>query len=286
MIVLQNTMPVQILRGIHREPVEPVAFHFAKIVVVTSGWTNLTHGGQVFPLKTGDVALLPSGARVGAEPCSTVETVTLYLDPDYLRNQIALVKGISPIIALLCVAADGRGGIVTFRCASKRGLLLINHAKALSRAAGKGTTARLSLLGSSLSFLAMLGQPVAELTTSAPRAEVRCSIDAFRRDLARQWKVSDLVREVSLSPSQLVRSFNAAFGESPMSMLQRLRTEKFAELLLATDWSVQRCSAEVGWVGSGSASRMMRRFYGITPSQYRRSISPQRSVSQELSSPV
>ncbi|RCS62963.1 AraC family transcriptional regulator [Microbacterium sp. JB110] len=54
-----------------------------------------------------------------------------------------------------------------------------------------------------------------------------------------------------------------------MRVLTRLRAEKFAELLHMTGWSVQRCSEAVGWPDASHAARMMKRIYGLTPTQYR-----------------
>lgn len=55
-----------------------------------------------------------------------------------------------------------------------------------------------------------------------------------------------------------------------MQVLTRMRVERLAELLLTTDWTVQRCAEAVGWIDPCYASRIMKRIYGITPSEYRK----------------
>lgn len=82
--------------------------------------------------------------------------------------------------------------------------------------------------------------------------------------------MSDLSRLVHLSGSQLTRVFDAELGASPMHVLMRLRVERLSELLLMTNWTVQRCAESVGWFDPGYATRIMKRFYGTTPSDYRK----------------
>lgn len=82
--------------------------------------------------------------------------------------------------------------------------------------------------------------------------------------------MDDLSRLASLSRSQLTRAFNSSLGISPVQVLARLRVEKLAELLLTTDWTVQRCAEAVGWLDPCYATRIMKRLYRITPSEYRK----------------
>ena len=63
-----------------------------------------------------------------------------------------------------------------------------------------------------------------------------------------------------------------------MQVLARMRVEKLAELLLTTDWTVQRCADAVGWFDPCYATRIMKRLYGITPSEYRKAARSQTPV--------
>lgn len=269
---MQEGNPLRVLRAVHHEPVAPVAFPHTKIVLVTSGWTHLTHRDYLVPLAEGDISILPSGARVGGEPLPTAETVTLYLNPDYLRQQLTWTHRQVPLAALLDSAADGAGDIVPISPPAQRRRALIDQARALAHTDSARSAPSLRLLGGALSLIATLDLADGLARPVIPRREVRVTVEAMRADITRRWTATDLSRAVSLSHSQLVRLFNAAFGEPPITVLQRLRAEHLASLLLTTNWSVQRCAAAVGWNDAGHASRMMIRFHGLTPSRYRRMI--------------
>lgn len=273
---MQEGNPLRVLRAVHRAPIAPVAFPHTKIVLITSGWTRLAHRDYLVPLAEGDLAILPSGARVGGEPLPTVETVTLYLDPNYLRQQLIWTHRQVPLAALLDSAADGAGDIVAISPPVARRRALIDQARALARAGSTRSTPSLRLLGGALTLIATLDSCDALTRPAIPRREVRETVDAMRADIARRWTAVDLSRAANLSHSQLVRLFNAAFGEPPITVLQRLRAERLASLLLTTDWSIQQCATAVGWNDAGYACRMMIRFHGLTPSRYRRMINHRR----------
>ncbi|MDN6283268.1 MAG: AraC family transcriptional regulator [Corynebacterium sp.] len=248
--------PLRVRRVLHDREVDPVAYPEANIVVATAGWTNLHHHDRVVSLGEGDVAVLPARARVGGRPLSAVETVTLYLDPEFLTQQLSWASMSMPIATTLYAAAQGYGQILTLRPSAGERTTFVQRARRLAECDVPTEPVSFGLLGASLRFLATLDQPVDPYPVTIPRQEVRAIITAFRRDLARRWTATDLARQVNLSTSQLTRLFNSAFAVSPMRVLARLRAERFAELLQMTDWSVQRCAEAVGWPDPSYATRM------------------------------
>ncbi|MGO2933932.1 hypothetical protein, partial [Microbacterium sp.] len=131
-----------------------MAFPQTKIVLVTSGWTHLTHRDYVVPLAEGDLAILPSGAHVGGEPLPKTETVTLYFDPSYLRQQLTWTRRQGPLAALLNSAADGAGDIVPIRPPAKCRRALIDQAHTLAHTDSAWSAPSLRLLGGALSLIA------------------------------------------------------------------------------------------------------------------------------------
>ncbi|MGO3658776.1 MAG: helix-turn-helix domain-containing protein [Micrococcaceae bacterium] len=155
---------------------------------------------------------------------------------------------------------------------------LIAQARTLAACDASIECVSLGMLGACLSFLARIEHVVSPASSVLPRSEVRSVVAALRSDLARRWTVDDLSRLVNLSSSQLTRLFNSSLGASPMQVLARMRVEKLAELLLTTDWTVQRCADAVGWFDPCYATRIMKRLYGITPSEYRKAARSQTPV--------
>lgn len=258
--------PVVVRRELHRVPVGPVSYPFAKVVVIAAGWTVLAHRDQSATLAEGDVAILPTGAQIGGTPLPVVETVTLYVEPAFLRELLLWAGDYASPLVLLDAAARGSGGISIIRLPVSVRRRLTALARDLAR---QRSDDGLGLLGATASFLSMLGHPVTVPSAVPPRGEVRAVVAALRDDLARRWTSAELSHAVNLSQSQLARLFKAGLGAPPIAVLQRLRVERLAELLRTTDWSVQRCSTAVGWTDASYATRMMRRICGITPTQYR-----------------
>lgn len=88
--------------------------------------------------------------------------------------------------------------------------------------------------------------------------------------IAEPWTLSFLAEEVHLSRSQLVRSFDATTGLSPMAYLRQMRVERMARLLVSTDLSVAEAARSVGWKNQFHASQCFHAHYGISPTEYRR----------------
>src|SRR3979490_2035773 len=72
-----------------------------------------------------------------------------------------------------------------------------------------------------------------------------------------------------LSEGHFIRSFRAAFGETPHRYLQRRRVERSMFLLRETDCSVTDICFDVGFTSRGTFSRTFREIVGEPPSDYR-----------------
>ncbi|MGH3302745.1 MAG: helix-turn-helix domain-containing protein [Streptosporangiaceae bacterium] len=96
----------------------------------------------------------------------------------------------------------------------------------------------------------------------------------LRTRLAEPWTLTTLAEEVHLSRSQLVRSFDATVGMSPMAYLRKMRVERMARLLVSTDLSVAEAARSVGWRNQFHASQCFHAHYGVSPTEYRRRQTP------------
>jgi transcriptional regulator GlxA family with amidase domain len=103
------------------------------------------------------------------------------------------------------------------------------------------------------------------------RGHVVTAVNVLRARLAEPWTLDALADEVHLSRSQLVRSFDATVGMSPMAYLRQMRVERMARLLASTDLSVAEAARAVGWKNQFHASQTFHAAYGISPTEYRRS---------------
>ena len=93
--------------------------------------------------------------------------------------------------------------------------------------------------------------------------------DAMDRSYAEPLDVPTLARIAHVSEAHFIRSFRAAFGETPNRYLQRRRVERAMWLLRSTDRSVTDICMDVGFASLGTFSRVFRDIVGETPSQHR-----------------
>lgn len=101
--------------------------------------------------------------------------------------------------------------------------------------------------------------------TGGLRKEVITAVELMRSNLARAWRIDELVSHVALSPSQLNRLFRTQLGLSPAACLARVRADRMAELLAATSVNVSEAAMAVGWLDPSIASRAFKRRYGVSP---------------------
>ncbi len=99
-------------------------------------------------------------------------------------------------------------------------------------------------------------------------------IARMEKDLARDWKLSDLAEEANMSPGNLNRVFRQSTGVSPVEYLIRLRLKVAMERLTGTSFPITQIAFEVGFNDSNYFTRCFKRFIGVTPFQYRKRHTP------------
>lgn len=83
--------------------------------------------------------------------------------------------------------------------------------------------------------------------------------------------VSDIASFVGLSRSQLFRVFIDVCGCAPKESLTKLRMQKARELMEMHDLTIADIAASVGMSDGDQFTRKFKQFYGVTPSQWRKS---------------
>ncbi|MBR7796977.1 helix-turn-helix domain-containing protein [Agaribacter marinus] len=72
------------------------------------------------------------------------------------------------------------------------------------------------------------------------------------------------------SPFHLQRTFNKIKKESPLNYLQRIRLNRAANQLKETNHTIQFISSSVGFSNSSYFSTVFKKYYNITPNNYRK----------------
>ncbi len=89
------------------------------------------------------------------------------------------------------------------------------------------------------------------------------------RTYAEPLDICALAQVAHVSEAHFIRSFRAAFGETPHRYLQRRRVERAMFLLRRTDHSVTDVCFSVGFTSVGTFTRTFAAIVGESPTQYR-----------------
>lgn len=95
------------------------------------------------------------------------------------------------------------------------------------------------------------------------------AIAAVRSGIDHPWRVTELARIADMSAVQLERQCKRTLGLSPRSLIQRLRIQHAAQLIVSTDTSLAEISSACGFYDQSSFTRQFRSVLGITPGAYR-----------------
>jgi AraC-like DNA-binding protein len=102
---------------------------------------------------------------------------------------------------------------------------------------------------------------------------LRRARDFIDREYAQPLDVPAMARAAHASPSHFARQYKEAFGESPYQHLLTRRVERAKALLRVGEMSVTEVCFEVGFQSLGSFSARFHEIVGMTPSEYRETVS-------------
>lgn len=90
------------------------------------------------------------------------------------------------------------------------------------------------------------------------------------RHLAHPLQVTDLARQIGLSPSRLHARFLAETGSTPMAFIRQRRLQRGRQLLQTTRLPVGEIAARVGYASQSAFTAALARAFGDTPRALRR----------------
>lgn len=108
--------------------------------------------------------------------------------------------------------------------------------------------------------------------TSKDVDKIARSIIYMSEHINEHLQICDLARLVNLSQPHFTVLFKVQTGCAPRDYLNLLRMHKACELLLSSDLSVKEVAAKVGYTDQFHFSRKFKKFYGISPVQYRKKV--------------
>lgn len=278
----------------YHAPVAPVAYDCIKLIFVRRGSASLYGELGQRSIAVGDVVALASNVLCGSEPDRHITVTTVYLDTDYVIDQVfwQYVGSVRDRLEAQDVVRRvyAEPAQVLHLGQDQAGLLMpwLDELEALSVDGGftqhfyRMQALWFSIADVIVPYIATSPvriSPTQRATTrpSSPRLrqfaplrdDARKIMKLLRDRPERTWRLSDMAEAVYLSPSQVERVFVDAYGKSPITYLTMLRVERMAHYLRTTDTPISVIAHLVGWQDADFAARQFRRSVGLTPSRYR-----------------
>ncbi|EAO0310533.1 TPA: helix-turn-helix transcriptional regulator [Salmonella enterica subsp. enterica serovar Typhimurium] len=277
------------------QPMAPAAYDCVKLVVVRDGSALLlSEFGQRF-VTVGDVVVLNANVLCGSEPESHITTTTIYLDTDYVIDQVfwqhAWLLHDRLDAERFTNAVYSEPSQVLRLGEDRTGMLMpwLDELVARSIDGGFGSHFhRMQALWFSIADVVMPFLKVTQIRQSrGQRAHARPTLPRCRRfapardeahqtratlvsDIATNWTLDVLSARVNLSPKQLSRVFTETYGKTPLAYLTMMRVEEMAHLLRETHLTIDAAARQVGWASRSRANEAFQQCVGMTPSEYRR----------------
>lgn len=257
----------------HHVPVEPIAFDFVRVVVIRCGAAILLSEFGVRHVKVGDVVLLAANTLCGWEPEEAITATTIYLDMDYVVDQVFwrhaellhdrldahdLASAIYADPAQILPLGEERAGLL---------MPWLDELVTLTINGGFPRNAcRMQALWFSIAHvidLFITTDPVRTTVTSRSparpssprcrsihplRSEAMQVRELLRGSISHRWTLTELAARVHLSAKQLSRVFTDTYGKTPLAYLTMLRVEEMARLLRETDMSVTEAGRWIRWL--------------------------------------
>ena len=82
-------------------------------------------------------------------------------------------------------------------------------------------------------------------------------------------RVSDVIEYIGFTRSYFTSCFTRLVGISPQEYILKCKLESSCNLLTRTDLSIQNVAARVGYENQLTFSKIFKKYYGISPLNYR-----------------
>ncbi len=272
--------------------VPPIAYDWVRFAFIREGSADFHSEFGERRLERGDLAVLGTNTLCGTQPMGSLATTVLYLDRDYVVDQVfwqyagqvidrldasQLLADFYAEPAQILHLGEEAWALLAPRldelvdlCQPAREPLFY-RAQALLSEVLDVVTPQIRVTTSRATPTQRHAPALGERRVRRPvplREEARVAAATLRVSPSRRWTLAILAHVVHLSPAQLSRVFVEAYGRTPLAYLTVLRIERMALLLRTTNMSVQEAAREVGWSSRSYAARVFQQHLGVSPRRY------------------
>ena len=259
-----NRMSPQLAVGLHRHD-------NVELVIVIAGTGHHRTREGTWPLRRGDVFVIPVGMEHGYADSDGLEIINLGYDPARLALPLARLAAL-PGYAALCTLEprlrrhQAFAGHLHLEETALVPLLALIDAfdnELRAREPGWESAAEAWLLQLLIGLARQYARsPTPEAQVALRLSRVQLHLDAH---LAQPLAQDHLARIAGCSRATLQRWFRAAHGTSVIDHINHLRIARARQLLMATDQPVAEIASRCGFTDANYFARVFRRVTGLTP---------------------
>ncbi len=252
---------------------------FAEIVYIASGSCTHTINDVSYTARRGDMFFMNSQCLHSYSSSHAFKIIVLCFSPEVLLKRIIDKKNASYFLSLsfLTEIQSESTPIGKFSFVGEERIWIENLLKATFAEYNTQEAERLAVLESYMTILIVNILRKVHSQNLSKNKEVnevwKALTEFIDENLNQKLSLEDLAQKVFYNPSYFSRAFKQKFGCSPIEYIARERSRKAAELLATNPQiTMDKIVEECGFGDKSSLYRSFEKFYGCSPSEYKRSI--------------
>jgi len=274
----QPGFPLGIFRNC-KHPDYPMHRHdFDELVIILKGTGINTVGKVNYPLRAGDVFLIPKGMSHAYSKMKDLYSFNLVFNMQQLHFKEWAAQSLPGFHALFTVEPSYRGRNAfnsRLHLTQEQFVRICGLAEALDQTlTEKAPGFRLIALARFLEIVATLSRYYEEMPHNDSRKVVQIAnaISYMETHFSEEITAEKLATTAHMSSRNFHRVFVQATGNTPSAHLLRLRIMESQHLLTHTDKSITEVALDCGFSESNYFARAFRRFTGRSPSSFRKAV--------------
>ena len=262
----------------HDKPFPLHGHEYSELVIVLGGRSGHRTDVEDFPIGEGDVFVINRPHRHGFPDPERLQLCNVQFDPKSMfagQRDLATMMGFHALFDLEPRWRQSRRFRQRLRLSPAQLAGVRERLRAIERefrgnADGRATAVRSLFLLLATDLARYYGE--ARLKQPTPVARLAGALAYARRHLSRPLRVATLARISRLSPSQFQRAFRKAFDTTPVRKINEFRIEEARESLLDPSRGIAAIARETGFASASFFSTQFKRFTGLSPRDYRRTV--------------
>jgi len=262
-------------------PLHMHSHSFYEINIVTAGEGTHYLGENSFPVKTGDVFIIPPDFKHGYEETKKLTVFHVALSGEFFKKYTPLLKETYGFSLLFQIEPNLRAenNFKLFPTIPQNDFVYLlyemNQLAQLSLLAESGTLYETNKHFKILNMIADFAKIMAanELKTAKnvfiDTPSLLKAITFIEQNYNGSFTITDLCKIANMSRSSLLKQFSMLCKCSPANYLMRIRIEKSCELLRSTTHSIARIAQDCGFYDSSHFTKSFFQVMKELPKDYR-----------------